>query len=128
MIKSDFERQCGCCGAGALNVNLHLVIDDPAEYRCDKHLGRLPCCIEGCGRTFKLDPGDSYDMAMMCGRHWRMAPKVMRDRVARIRRRARREGWTDDLSARHYRLWHMCRRKVEEGFEIDIAEIERLFG
>lgn len=39
--------------------------------------GRIPCCVPFCGRTAAADkhPGCSD---IICGKHWRLAPKVSR--------------------------------------------------
>ncbi len=104
-------------------------------YRCEKHVGRNPCCIVGCGRTFAHRTDDidgrgaeGYGWTLMCGRHWRQAPKYMRDAVARVRRDAKRQGWTDGNLGRHSRLWERCRRAIETGETLDEAEIGRLCG
>jgi hypothetical protein len=50
---------------------------------------RIPCCITGCGRTFKREAGDSDDVIIMCGRHWRMGDERLRKRHKELRRRVR---------------------------------------
>jgi hypothetical protein len=61
--------RCGCCGslwwrdAWSNSGPLKLVVDaiHPAAkvWRCEKHVGRNPCCIEGCGRPSRtrMTPG-----------------------------------------------------------------------
>jgi hypothetical protein len=44
------------------------------------------CCITGCRRTFKGDAGDAEGRLVICGRHWRMAPKSWRRRYTLFRR------------------------------------------
>lgn len=127
---------CGCCGqfsadkrGGPWTTTFKEV--EREIWRCEKHVGRLPCCIEGCGRTFAMKPDDSYRGTVMCGAHWRQAPKYMRDAVARLTRRIRKPKRTDNLDhlyARHHRLWMRCRRAIVEGQNLDMAEIERMFG
>jgi hypothetical protein len=50
---------------------------------------RTPCCIPGCGRTFKRDADYHPDSLIMCGRHWRMGDVRMRDRHKQLRKRCR---------------------------------------
>lgn len=117
---------CHCCGRDSFATgDLRRV---GAEiWSCQKHLGRIPCCVPGCGRTFKLAPGEDYSYVVMCGDHWRMAPKYMRNAVARVRRQAKKRGWTDAMQNRHSRLWHRCKRAVIEP-RIDMSEIDMLVG
>lgn len=147
---------CGCCGAPLDAVvndlasgvarrveNFHRVrlvagsAESPqtAVYRCERHVGRNPCCIPGCRRTYAHAQADKdgrgpedYSWRLICGSHWRMAPKFMRDAVSRVRRSARRHGWTDRHHRRHSRLWDRCRRAIESGERLDEAEIARMFG
>lgn len=145
---------CGCCGVPIAAINdlrsgtsvrvdnvhgVRLVAgcakDPRAIWRCEKHVGRNPCCIAGCGRTFVHSQADKdgrgpedYNWTIICGRHWRLAPKRMRDAVSRVRRDARRQGWTERNHQRHHRLWSRCRRAIEAGERVDMAEINRLFG
>jgi hypothetical protein len=140
-IVSRHGPACGCCGIvrqgdwkNAQPMRLVARIDGRPIWRCDRHVGRNPCCIEGCGRTFahKCDTdgrgAEDYSWRVMCGRCWRKAPKFMRDALARVRRDAKRQGWTDRHHARHGRLWERCRRAIEQGQYLDQAEIERMFG
>lgn len=146
IVITDDTPRC-CCGA-VVNCESSVRLADRQRFplthvadvhgkpvwRCDRHVGRNPCCIEGCGRTF-AHKGDTdgrgaedYSWRVMCGRCWRKAPKFMRDAVARVRRDARRQGWTDRNHAPHGRLWERCRRAIEQGQHLDQAEIERMFG
>jgi hypothetical protein len=97
-------------------------------HRCEKHVGRQPCCIVGCGKTFAIRPGDDYEGEMMCGRHWRQAPKPMRDLERLIRQRAKRKGWNEKLVRQHYWIWQRARRAVEKGHTFDITAVNKLFG
>lgn len=124
-----------CCGISR-SADLALVQDDDGHkaIRCAKHVGRLPCIIEGCGRTFKMDPGEGYSVVTCCGRHWRMAPRYMRDRARFLRKKAEKMGWGGRAGRLHHIAWHRCiaaiNRRGDIGGEghIDIAEIERMFG
>jgi hypothetical protein len=40
-------RHCQCCGERADGIAEHGIV------RCAKHVGRNPCLIEGCRRSFK---------------------------------------------------------------------------
>lgn len=50
---------------------------------------RLSCCIPGCRRTSKRTPADGDNVIIMCGRHWRMGDKRLRDRHKQLRKRVR---------------------------------------
>ena len=126
---------CGCCGAYR-PADLRESFDQSwaAALRCERHHLRLPCIITGCGRTFRLELCDSWESRVVCGRHWRLAPRYMRDRVARLRKLASRRGWPDRLRRLHGLAFEAVVRAIErtggvggEG-HIDIAEIERMFG
>lgn len=45
---------------------------------------RLRCCVPFCGRTFRNDEGCAE---VICGKHWRLAPKAWRRRYGLLRRR-----------------------------------------
>lgn len=131
---------CGCCGyrVSQYNPGLYTITLESGvkHYRCEKHLHRNPCLVDGCGRTFKIDDAEHHGVRFVCGTHWRMAPKYMRDAVARVRRMARqmerRYGeeapWKAGLWARHHRLWERTVRAVEQGQNLDMREIEKMFG
>lgn len=51
---------------------------------------RLRCCVPFCRRTFKREPGDSDDVEIICGIHWRLSPKSWRRRITMLRRRRRK--------------------------------------
>lgn len=129
---------CECCGTvergwieidhgnatrGA--VTRHVAVD-PDRWRCEKHIGRNPCCIEGCRKTFAHERSRGepmgYDTRIMCGRCWRQAPKWMRDRESRIRRLAKKRGWTDRICRLHNMAWEACRRAVERARHTDLGE------
>jgi hypothetical protein len=148
--RSAIGPACGGCGAPIARVNdartggtfanfhgVRLVAGTAGEadavYRCEKHVGRNPCCIPGCGRTY-AHRGDTdgrgaedYSWRLICGGHWRQAPKFMRDALSRVRRQAKRTGWTDRQHARHSRLWSRCVRAILAG-HVDRREIDRMFG
>lgn len=112
---------CGCCGKRPPAVDLvalHGPRRHPAHrtWRCSRHEGRIPCIIPGCGKTWAVDD-EGYEVSMICGEHWRMGPKPLRDRVALIRKRAKRFGWDDVLSGRHHRLWHRIVREIRRRLE-----------
>lgn len=47
---------------------------------------RTPCLIPGCRRTIKAQPPATE---WVCGQHWRLVPKRMRDIYLRARRQRR---------------------------------------
>jgi site-specific DNA-cytosine methylase len=123
---------CGCCGdipRGVVGDRHQIVLHQARHYgvtywRCEKHVGRNPCCIEGCGKTFAHKDDRDYDTTIMCGRCWRQAPKWMRDRESRVRRLAKRRGWTDQLCRIHHMAWHACQRWIERARSDDPGEVE----
>ena len=119
------DPSCGCCGTrhGCRPVGAN-------QWRCEKHVGRIPCAIEGCGRTYKLAPGDSYSARIICGKHWRLAPKHMRDAVARVRRISTKADWPPPMIRRFCRLWERTFRAAQEAArgDINMAEINRVMG
>ena len=126
---------CGCCGEIDRGSDGHYgwVITtrqvSPDHWRCQKHVGRLPCIIVGCTKTFAMKGDDNYDCEIVCGRHWRMAPKPMRDKVSKIRRLAKRRGWTDQLARVHDILFHRCIRTVRKGLEAPpVSDVEQSAG
>lgn len=65
-------------------------------------LGRLRCVVPGCGRTFRADGCEE----VICGKHWRLADRRLRQLVTRVRAKARRRGgWSPRLLSLDDRLW-----------------------
>jgi hypothetical protein len=122
---------CGCCGAmprAIVEGRYQLVLNldwwrGRRIWRCEKHVGRAPCCIEGCGKTWALQPDDTYSTRFICGRHWREAPLWMRQRVTKIRKLARRRGWDDQICRLHSMAWDACYRAVIRRRSISADEI-----
>jgi hypothetical protein len=90
---------------------------------------RLRCVISGCNRTFKAGDGDGPETRVICGRHWRMAPKSWRMRYTRFKRLAGRPNNPKNELAGHVcnRTWERCRDYIEgvlSGENID-AELAR---
>ncbi|MFL6864099.1 MAG: hypothetical protein ACJ8DZ_13980 [Allosphingosinicella sp.] len=125
---------CRVCG-GALPE----VPGAPADaYRCERHEGRNPCCIEGCRRSVAAPVEDGVphlanDQAI-CGTHWRlyMPPRSLIRRAYHAHfRRAKRLGWTHRSVAKFERFWDALvrtARRRSEGGHVDEAAINRLFG
>jgi hypothetical protein len=90
---------------------------------------RIGCCIAGCGRTYKREPGEDADAIIMCGRHWRMGDQALRDRHKQLRKRYRwferkakfghkisrrpkfQDAWDRTAWAAH-RAWHRVQEDV----------------
>ena len=72
--------------------------------------GRQRCCVPGCGRTFK----DEGHQEIICGRHWRLADRRVRDLMTKVRRKARRIGWTPQLIRLDGVLWAKGRDQAIE--------------
>lgn len=131
-IRADMELvpgpQCGCCGQQEA-VRLVVNHPDPARrvIRCDKHLDRIPCLIEGCGRTFGLKGEEDYHYVTLCRTHWNSAPVYMRRRHSRLRRLAKRRG-DPRIERMATAAWWRCAEAVQAGQTLDLSEIEKLFG
>lgn len=121
---------CYCCGKAVSEVG-YLQCAQRGEgwqvWVCEKHVGRTPCCVPGCGRTFKLLANEDYTCEYLCGRHWRSAPKYMRLAVARVRRIGNKTDWPENVCRRYTRLWLRCKRAILDG-KIDLGEIETIIG
>lgn len=114
---------CECCGANPYRFDmkprraLHEVAD--GTWRCEKHVGRNPCAIEGCGKTRANRHPSSDDH--LCGTHWKMTPYRFKAIYRRIWREAKRnvrkhigdrQGFTEQLNARYWRNWHRVIRET----------------
>lgn len=64
-------------------------------------LGRLRCVVPGCCRTFKAEGWSE----IICGKHWRLADRRLRQLVTKVRAKARRRGWSPQLLSLDARLW-----------------------
>jgi hypothetical protein len=127
---------CGCCGRRPPKTAVKPIYPPnrhPAyrDWRCEKHEGRVPCVIAGCGKTWEAG-ANGYEVSTICGRHWRMAPKAMRDRIALIRKlikKAEARGKpVDSLWGRHHRMWERCVLEVRRRLEGPAAEDELIQG
>lgn len=123
---------CGCCGKMPREIigdryqlaldRTQLEVGGEIYWRCEKHVGRNPCCVEGCGKTYALKGEEDYSWRIMCGRCWRQAPKWMRDRVTKIRKLARRRGWTGRIRRLHDMAWEACFRAIRDRRTADPGE------
>lgn len=120
---------CACCGRTRFRATLIKV--DHNQWRCDRHVGRNPCVVEGCGRT--RDGSRPRLDIWICGRHWKLVPRRLRDVHKRLWRLQRKSGgWTTTLNARYWRIWPRlvvaAQRAARGEGDLDIAAIEREFG
>ena len=128
------DARCECCGATAITF---VGRGDDRSYlnaRCNAHVERNPCAIEGCRRTSEVKGAGYGNDQWLCAEHWRRyVPPHSKVRRAyhRFWRIAKRTGWTDDLIRRFWRFWNglikRARREAGQG-RIDPAEINQLFG
>ena len=134
---------CACCGdvpQNVINGRWQIALmsfgsGNGRNWRCAKHLGRNPCAIEGCSRTRAVGEDRQHATDQwMCSDHWRrfVPPRSMRRRAYHaFFRRAKRHGWSDELTAQFWRFWDSLvasARRRAAGGHLDIAEIERMFG
>lgn len=73
-------------------------------------IGRLRCSVPGCGRTFRVDDCEE----VICGRHWRLADRRLRQLVTKVLIKGRRHGWPDRLLRLHGRLWQKGKAQAIE--------------
>ena len=101
----------------------------PGIWACEEHRDRTKCAIDGCSRSCKRGPWE-----WVCSVHWRRycPPRSLRRRAyLAFFRKAKRHGWTERLTAQHWRFWDTLTRAAnaaESAGSIDIAEINKLFG
>ena len=76
--------------------------------------GRIRCCIMGCNRTFKMDPGDTEETRIVCGKHWRLADKALRHEISSLRRRCNRYGWSPARERRFLEMWERAFAQAQE--------------
>jgi len=125
---------CACCGERWRTM--YSAVD--GSYRCEKHLGRNPCAIEGCKRTCAAEGRYGSDQ-WLCSEHWRrfVPPhSPMRRAYHRFFREAKKHGWGRRgrgvrLDYRFRLFWtalvRRARRAATEG-HLDETEINRMFG
>jgi hypothetical protein len=59
------------------------------DDRCEPGAARLRCCVPYCRRSASRDKFPNVD-EIICGKHWRLAPKAWRVRKRKIERYYRR--------------------------------------
>lgn len=104
---------CECCGGNPWGRDrprrtVQKVAD--GTWRCEKHIGRNPCFVEGCGKTRAAKRPSSEDC--ICGAHWRLVPLRLKQRDRRIWKHVRRHGWDDALARRYWRNWECIVRRT----------------
>jgi hypothetical protein len=117
MVVRKVRRQaCECCGANPYRFDWKprrpIQEVEDGTWRCEKHVGRNPCAIEGCGKTrASRRPRSDY---YLCGAHWKMVPhrlKLVYQRLWRLakanarRRIGDEQGFTEQLNDRYWRNW-----------------------
>jgi hypothetical protein len=106
----------------------------PDEFRCERHIGRNPCAINGCKKSTKAPASGELSMDdYLCPRHWRQFVPVgspARRIYNRFFRRARRYGWTTKSKRAFWRFWYGLVRRARRSSagDIDVREINRVMG
>jgi hypothetical protein len=130
---------CDCCGddfACVRDRGGSISHFSNGQVRCDRHIDRNPCAIEGCARTTAAPKSGAVgDDQWLCAEHWRrLVPprsRLRRAYLAFFRRAKRQGGWDEDLKRRFWRFWdavvRTARRRATQG-RLDEAEINRMFG
>ena len=130
---------CWCCGCPA-----EASVSNAAwrkTWRCEKHVDRNPCAIEGCSRTTSADGSLNTGGYWLCGTHWKIGVpphSMLRRQYHRYFRLAKRHGWEAkiggsqrQLRIRFWTFWDklvkIARERCSAG-DIDIDEINRMFG
>lgn len=75
---------------------------------------RAHCVVLGCRRTFKRDPGDDDSAEYICGDHYRLASPGLRRFRAKLKRLARRLGWTMRLVRLDNWCWERVKKQATE--------------
>lgn len=73
--------------------------------------GRIPCAVIGCRRTCA---SDGFWLEFICGKHYPLVDRRTRRLRTRVKRKAKRLGWTPSLQALETRLWARCKRQATE--------------
>lgn len=72
---------------------------------------RTACAVIGCRRT---TPKDGIWLEWMCPKHWPTVDRRVRWMMSRIKRRAKRSGWTPSLVILEKRVWARAKRQATE--------------
>lgn len=127
---------CACCGDSEPQRHANGFW---SPYRCWAHADKNPCAIEGCTRT-RGAKGRLDNSIWLCREHWRTfcPPRSLRRRTfLSFFRKARKMGfkdndrWPDELEERYWEFWRRLianARHKAKGGNLDLAQIERLFG
>lgn len=128
--------QCRVCGETAAfekGATVEQEQERPHAWRCQKHVDRNPCVIEGCKRSTDARGNLEVD-GWMCGEHWRryVPPRSRARRLYHAHfRRAKKHGWTADNRRSFWRYWERlvsrARAHATEG-HLDVNEINKLMG
>lgn len=125
-----FVPTCQCCGAW------WGISGSVPHFRCQKHVGRNPCAIEGCKCT-TADRGHPSSDDYLCGKHFRplVTPRERRtlNMVRRKYRTAIRRGDGEEQLRTTVLYWKVLRRMVKlarrrSAGDIDMTEINKMFG
>lgn len=130
VVRKIRHASCGCCGAnpyGRDRPRRPIREVEHEVWRCEKHEGRNPCCIPGCGKTWALKPNEDYSWRFICGKHWRESPRNLRDCIAKLRKamkRRRGRAQADRISTIISWLWDRAVNRVIERRTIPASAIE----
>jgi hypothetical protein len=131
---------CECCGGNPWGYGprrrwVKIQEVDDGTWRCEKHLGRNPCAIEGCGKTRANRRPSSDDH--LCGAHWKFTPQVRKLIYRKLWRLAKknarkgigdRQGFTPELNARYWRNWHRLIQETRLAVHPPALEIQPSSG
>ena len=128
---------CRVCGIDEVDPAMH-DFQRPDLFRCDRHLDRNPCVIDGCKRSFAAPNGQLSLEIHICAKHWKRfcPPRSARRRAYHsfFRKAKKLEDWTPELRADFWSFWDQlvrsARARHAAGAEghIDVDQINKMFG
>lgn len=75
---------------------------------------RASCVILGCRRTFKRDADDDGTAVYICGKHYRMVDRIIRQLRTKLKRQGRRHGWSPRMERIDNWLWARAVKQATE--------------
>ena len=140
MSRVNGEMIFVCCRVCGIALDWRKVDQDrPHTYRCDRHVDKNPCAVDGCERCHGAKGHLNDGSYWLCRDHWRLAcpPKSKWRRVhnrffatAKKLGCSRSERWPEALENRYWRYFGglVARARRLSAGDLDMTEINALFG